>query len=1041
MQIIFPPVVHFRCMTIQHTPLNSWIRWWFATISLLVPGFHAAGQLVPGDIAVVSINTNNRLCSATASAEDILSFICFKDIPPGTKLDLTDNGWERLIPGKWGNSEGILTAARTGTTIPAGTVITFVFPPVGNQPYAALAPDNNWVFSQQSLNGVNLNSGGDQLFFLQGGTWQNPGTNSNFSHNASYQGGSVLLAFNTKAAWNAFTDNSQESGIHPDLPTCLHWANTGSSSDFIRYTGPMNSTTPFEWRRRFQQASNWKSYSSCTEMPPLPSTFQIAPSEFRLTCTTCNACSPFEEKLRVSLPSSGEPFQIKYTDGRDTFTKPNLKNGDTILYRVNQTSSLQLLQVWSADSCPVFFPQSQPTSLSLSNLTAPSSLPTPTLCGNEAGVAVFNLSTYDSLFTKKQPGFLVHWFRDSVLKNPISQPAQFSSPPTTVFALVSDGICTLGPFAIPLRVSAVPKVTLPLGGRLCTEAVSCLDMPFQFKGTPPFVLQYELELPGQSPTPQSRKFPQENMNWTICPDTMGVRSGDMIFHYKTITDGNGCSLNVDKQISVVRRGRDGIHRITPTLCPGQTFKFMDRTYDALHPSDTIIIPEATSTGCDSLIIIQLNYTDTLSASLSGDLSVCAGSPLKLTWNLKGGTRFNITYQVGETSETVANKQINGVQHGDLFELWFTQSEYLRILNVQAQESGCSIRPGLALPVQVNDLRVSAQQIPRFGNVSVSCHGGSDGSAQAYISGGVKPYSISWNSGDTSLHIKNLVAGTYEVAILDQKGCKASTSTEVKEPKPAQITLETEAPACNTVTGRAIIQRISGGTPPFSYTIGSKPPTSILLFPTAIPSLTPGSYVLQLTDANLCTFQTAFEMPASRILEVDLGADRVIQSGDTVLLTAKPNFSPATIRWSPEEANQQVIGLQLLAQPLRTTTYRVEVADEHGCTTRDDVTIRVQRGQHIFAPTAFSPNGDGTNDVFVIFTGPDVAETLSLRIFNRWGTQVFESDHALSGNTSPAAWDGNIQGKPAPTGTYLFLAAFKLKNGEVITLNGDFVLMR
>lgn len=1016
-------------------------RWWLTALTGIGLVSVASAQLNPGDIAILSVNTNNRLCSASASSEDVLRFICFKDILPGTRLDLTDNGWERLLPAKWGNSEGILATVRVGSTIPAGTVITFVFPPVGNQPYQARTPDTAWVFSQSSLNTLNLNSGGDQLFFLQGGTWQNPGTNSTFAHNATYDGGVLLTAFNTKSAWNTYTDNSQDSGKHPLLPDCYHWTNPNTSSDFISYAGPFTKATPYEWQARFQSASNWKSYASCTDMPTLPSKLEIAPSEISMACTTCSGCNAFTETLKLHLPGSGGPFQLVYSDGRDTFTKNNLLNGDTILYTVNQTTSLRLLELRNAAQCPLALSSTASLLLQVSDLTAPAAIPTITLCGNEAGVAVFNLSAYDTLFTKKQPGFLVHWFRDSILKNPISQPTRFSALSTTVFALVSDGICTRGPFAVPLNVSPVPKVTLPLGGRLCTEEISCLDMPFLFEGTAPFILRYELELPGQTPTPASRKFTQGNTSWTICPDSMGVSSGDIIFHHKTVTDANGCTLDVDKQISVVRRGRHGIHYVRPILCPGQTFKFMDRVYDAQHPTDTLVVPEATSTGCDSLIIIELTYTDTLAASLSGDLSVCAGNPLQLTWSLKGGTRFNIIYQIGETNLTVANKQINGVQNGDIFELWLTQSEHLQILNVQAQESGCSIRPGLDLLAQVNDLQVSAQQIPRFGNVSVSCNGGSDGSAQAYISGGTKPYKVTWTNGDTSLLIKNLTAGVYQVAVRDQKGCTTSIATEVKEPRLAQITLEVEAPACNAPTGRAIVQRISGGTPPFRYSLGNRVAVDILQFPAAIPDLTPGNYVLTFTDANLCTYEASVAIPAIRMLEVDLGADRVIQAGDTLLLSATPNFTPTSIRWFPEEANQQQTGLQLQVQPLRTTTYRVEVRDTSGCGAQDEVTVRVQRGQHIFAPTAFSPNGDGTNDLFVLFTGSDVAETLSVRIFNRWGTQVFETDSNQTGTTTPAGWDGNFQGQPAPTGTYLYVATFKLKDGEIIRLSGDFALMR
>ena len=127
-------------------------------------------ELNTGDIAVVGVNANNFACSGT-STEDNISIVFFKDIVPGTEIDITDNGWERVNAGLWGNTEGTIRATRTGVTIPAGTIVTFKF----TSTYVSLFPDADWSFS--SINGMttlNMNSGGDQLYFMQGGNWSNP---------------------------------------------------------------------------------------------------------------------------------------------------------------------------------------------------------------------------------------------------------------------------------------------------------------------------------------------------------------------------------------------------------------------------------------------------------------------------------------------------------------------------------------------------------------------------------------------------------------------------------------------------------------------------------------------------------------------------------------------------------------------------------------------------------------------------------------------------------------------------------------------------
>lgn len=82
---------------------------------------------------------------------------------------------------------------------------------------------------------------------------------------------------------------------------------------------------------------------------------------------------------------------------------------------------------------------------------------------------------------------------------------------------------------------------------------------------------------------------------------------------------------------------------------------------------------------------------------------------------------------------------------------------------------------------------------------------------------------------------------------------------------------------------------------------------------------------------------------------------------------------------------------------------------------------------IFIPDAFTPNGDGINDYFCV-KGEGI-QNFTLRIFNRWGEEVFESYNPKQ------QWDGTYQGKPAASGTYVyhFLAAgkgSKIKTGSV-----------
>ncbi|HMC97547.1 MAG TPA: hypothetical protein VKG92_07845, partial [Flavobacteriales bacterium] len=218
--------------------------------------------LTSGDLAIVGINANNFACGG-GSGEDYISFFCFKPITTGTSIILTDNGYERCIAGRWGNSEGTVLMTRTGMAIPAGQVITFRLSTTsGAGNVIGAAPDAAWTCA--SLNGgtsVNLNSGGDQIFFMQGGTWT---TNTVGGHDAQYSG-TVLYGFSTNPAFPWTASCASSPNQRSNLPlgmNCFSMAPT-SATDFSKYTGTITAATQRDWMIRIDSPPNWTSPGSC----------------------------------------------------------------------------------------------------------------------------------------------------------------------------------------------------------------------------------------------------------------------------------------------------------------------------------------------------------------------------------------------------------------------------------------------------------------------------------------------------------------------------------------------------------------------------------------------------------------------------------------------------------------------------------------------------------------------------------------------------------------------------------------------------------
>jgi gliding motility-associated-like protein len=116
------------------------------------------------------------------------------------------------------------------------------------------------------------------------------------------------------------------------------------------------------------------------------------------------------------------------------------------------------------------------------------------------------------------------------------------------------------------------------------------------------------------------------------------------------------------------------------------------------------------------------------------------------------------------------------------------------------------------------------------------------------------------------------------------------------------------------------------------------------------------------------------------------------------------------------------------------TYRVTVTNKYGCVLNDSFTVKYYKGPFIYVPNAFTPNGDGKNDIFKpIYIG--VSELKYFRVFNRYGQVVFETTQQLQG------WDGNLHGDPAPEGAYVWEVSGRDYTGKWEVKSGSVVLLK
>jgi gliding motility-associated-like protein len=325
--------------------------------------------------------------------------------------------------------------------------------------------------------------------------------------------------------------------------------------------------------------------------------------------------------------------------------------------------------------------------------------------------------------------------------------------------------------------------------------------------------------------------------------------------------------------------------------------------------------------------------------------------------------------------------------------------------------------------------------------SISCTGGSDGSIELKnITGGTPQYKINWSNGDTSSILKNLKAGIYPLTLTDSEGCIQSDSVLISEPLPLSMAASGIPPKCfNDEIGSIQVSQLLGGTGSYSLFLDDSNKNFNTL-PFTLPNVKVGNHILKLTDKNNCTTDTAIQIKTGRQLIVELGSNVTLNQGDSVTLNAFSNFPHASIKWVSNDSSICKICLPITVSPLKTTTYNLIIKDSLGCQSSDNITVFINKQERVFIPTSFSPNDDGINDVFTIYTGKNVKTVKSFKIFNRWGNLVFESSNYAPNDISKS-WDGIFNGNPLPSDVFIYYTIIEFVDGKIEIYQGDVTLMR
>lgn len=159
---------------------------------------------------------------------------------------------------------------------------------------------------------------------------------------------------------------------------------------------------------------------------------------------------------------------------------------------------------------------------------------------------------------------------------------------------------------------------------------------------------------------------------------------------------------------------------------------------------------------------------------------------------------------------------------------------------------------------------------------------------------------------------------------------------------------------------------------------------------------------------------------------DLGKDTVIFTGQYMEVGVEnPN---AQFLWNTGDSTNYITISE-------SGIYVLTVTEPSGCSMRDYFRIVVKDAKAVYIPNIFTPDFDGQNDYFFPYTDRSVVKILRFRVFDRWGTQLFQV-HDISPNYAPDGWDGTFRNRRVNPDTYYYLIELLFDDGETELFKGS-----
>jgi gliding motility-associated-like protein len=327
----------------------------------------------------------------------------------------------------------------------------------------------------------------------------------------------------------------------------------------------------------------------------------------------------------------------------------------------------------------------------------------------------------------------------------------------------------------------------------------------------------------------------------------------------------------------------------------------------------------------------------------------------------------------------------------------------------------------------------------------------NGTATVVPSGGTSPYTYLWSDANAQVTSRavGLTAGTYEVTVTDRNNCQVVQVVEIGGPLPILLEVFVDNVSCFGEGDGVITLVASGGSGDpnnYVYSInGGQSYQSNNVFSGLPPRNYPQIIVQDLGSPNCFSNTESAVVSEPGIMTVRVvPRDTTIQLTETVILELI--VDPATgyttndityINWSPSDGLSCSECLDPVVISYESSVYEVLVGyggnDGVMCFAEATARVELLMTLQFFIPNAFTPNGDGVNDILFVYG--QGFKNIKFMIFNRWGEKLFESNNQSFG------WDATYKGNLVNPGVYTYYFEGEYIDGKQVSQKGSVTVIR